>query len=49
MIENLQTTLLQWLPLSVLVAGAVAFGIGGIDTARKWWSRLEPKDDRPGA
>ena len=45
-IENLQTTLLQWLPLSVLVAGAVAFGIGGIDTAKQWWARLAPKEDR---
>ena len=48
-IENLQMTLLQGLPLSVLVAGAVAFGIGGIDTAKKWWSRSEPEDDRSGA
>lgn len=46
-IENLQTTLLQWLPLSVLVALAVAFGIGGIDTAKKWWARMEPKDRPP--
>ena len=46
-IENIQTTLLQWLPLSVLVAGAVAFGIGGIDTAKKWWTRLAPREDRP--
>ena len=46
-IENLQTTLLQWLPLSVLAAAAVAFGIGGIDTAKKWWARLAPKEERP--
>ncbi len=44
--EDIQTTLLQWLPLSVLVTAAVAFGIGGIDTAKKWWAKLNPRDDR---
>ena len=41
--SNIQNTLLQYLPLSVLVAFAVAFGVGGIDTARKWWATyLDP-------
>lgn len=44
--ENIQATLLQWLPLSILVTGAVAFGIGGIDTAKKWWAKLDPKTDK---
>ena len=45
--ENIQATLLQWLPLSILVTGAIAFGIGGIDTAKKWWAKLDPKTDKP--
>lgn len=41
--DNIQNTLLQYLPLSVLVAFAVAFGVGGIETARKWWAQyLDP-------
>ncbi|NNC39190.1 MAG: hypothetical protein HKN95_00750 [Acidimicrobiia bacterium] len=44
--ENIQATLLQWLPLSILATGAVAFGIGGIDTAKKWWAKLDPKTDK---
>ena len=45
--ENIQATLLQWLPLSILVTGAIAFGIGGIDTAKKWWAKLDPKTNKP--
>lgn len=43
--DKVENTLLQYLPLAVLVAGVIAFGIGGIDTAKKWWARLAP---RPG-
>ena len=39
---KIENTLLQYLPLSVLIAGTIAFGVGGIDTAKKWWRRLEP-------
>lgn len=41
---KIENTLLQYLPLSVLVAGTIAFGIGGIDTAKQWWKKLAPKD-----
>ena len=27
------------------IAFAVAFGIGGIDTAKQWWGRLAPRND----
>lgn len=27
------------------IAFAVAFGVGGIDTAKQWWTRLAPKND----
>lgn len=40
--ERIQNTLLQYVPLSILVAGTIAFGVGGIDTARQWWRKLEP-------
>lgn len=42
-ISKVENTLLQYLPLSVLVAGAISFGIGGIDTAKQWWRKLAPK------
>lgn len=40
--DKIQNTLLQYLPLSVLVAGTIAFGVGGIQTAKLWWAKLEP-------
>lgn len=41
--SNIQNTLLQYLPLSVLVAFAISFGVGGIETGRKWWAKyLDP-------
>ncbi len=44
---RIQNTLLQYLPLSVLIAGTIAFGVGGIETAREWWRRyLSPKGGR---
>ncbi|NDL55526.1 mechanosensitive ion channel family protein [Phytoactinopolyspora mesophila] len=43
--DKIENTLLQFLPLSILLAGVIAFGIGGIDTAKKWWTKLAP---RPG-
>lgn len=43
--EKVENTLLQYLPLAVLVAGAIAFGVGGIKTAERWWAKLAP---RPG-
>lgn len=47
--DKIENTLLQYLPLAVLVAGVIAFGIGGIDTAKKWWTKLAPRpgDDEP--
>ena len=31
------------------IAFAIAFGVGGIDTAKKWWARyLAPRDSGPG-
>jgi hypothetical protein len=31
--------------VAIAVSIAIAFGVGGIDTAKKWWSRyLAPKD-----
>jgi TRAP-type C4-dicarboxylate transport system permease small subunit len=30
---------------SLAIAFAIAFGVGGIDTAKKWWAKyLTPKD-----
>ncbi|GIU91866.1 MAG: hypothetical protein KatS3mg011_0772 [Acidimicrobiia bacterium] len=43
--SKIENTLLQFLPLSALVALAIAFGVGGIDTARKWWAKLAPPED----
>ncbi|PSL04054.1 putative transporter (transmembrane protein) [Haloactinopolyspora alba] len=47
---KVENTLLQYLPLAVLVAGTIAFGIGGIKTAQQWWEKLAPRPDggRPG-
>lgn len=42
--SKIENTLLQYLPLSVLVAATIAFGIGGIDTARQWWAKLSPRN-----
>lgn len=40
---KIENTLLQYLPLSVLVAATIAFGVGGIGTARQWWTKLAPR------
>ncbi|MPZ52983.1 MAG: hypothetical protein GEU79_09675 [Acidimicrobiia bacterium] len=40
--SSIQNTLLQYLPLSILIAATIAFGVGGIDTARKWWAKVDP-------
>ncbi|WP_198663573.1 mechanosensitive ion channel family protein [Jiangella endophytica] len=46
--SKIENTLLQYLPLAVLVAGTIAFGVGGINTAREWWTKLSPSNfDRP--
>jgi len=43
---RLQQTLLQYVPLSVLVAATVSFGVGGIDVAKRWWEKyLTPKNE----
>ena len=35
--------------LAIAASAAVAFGVGGIDTAKKWWSRyLSPKTEHGG-
>lgn len=47
-IAKISNTLLQYLPLSVLVAAAIAFGIGGIDTAKQWCAKLSPKSGSGG-
>ncbi|NEE02194.1 hypothetical protein G1H10_18625 [Phytoactinopolyspora halotolerans] len=41
--SKVENTLLQYLPLSILVAGAIAFGVGGIKTAQQWWAKLAPR------
>lgn len=41
--SKIENTLLQYLPLSVLVAATIAFGVGGIGTAREWWGKLAPR------
>jgi hypothetical protein len=43
--SKVENTLLQYLPLSVLAAGTIAFGIGGIGTAKEWWAKLSPRPD----
>lgn len=42
--SKIENTLLQYLPLAVLVAGTIAFGVGGINTAREWWAKLSPSN-----
>lgn len=44
--DKVENTLLQYLPLAVLVAGVIAFGVGGIKTAQQWWEKIAP---RPGS
>ncbi|NED93895.1 hypothetical protein G1H11_01030 [Phytoactinopolyspora alkaliphila] len=41
--DKVENTLLQYLPLSVLVAATIAFGVGGIKTAQQWWAKLAPQ------
>lgn len=43
-IEAVIDATLRFLPAGIIVAGAIAFGVGGIDTAKQWWARyLTPK------
>lgn len=44
--SKVENTLLQYLPLSVLLAATIAFGVGGIKTAQEWWTKLAPRPDR---
>ncbi|TDE07391.1 mechanosensitive ion channel family protein [Jiangella asiatica] len=46
--SKVENTLLQYLPLSILAAGTIAFGVGGIKTAQEWWRKVAPRPtDRP--
>jgi Conserved TM helix len=42
-VSKVENTLLQYLPLSILLAGTIAFGVGGIKTAQQWWAKLAPR------
>ncbi|TDC47186.1 hypothetical protein E1212_25030 [Jiangella ureilytica] len=42
--SKVENTLLQYLPLAILAAGTIAFGVGGINTAREWWAKLSPSN-----
>lgn len=42
--SKVENTLLQYLPLAVLAAATIAFGVGGINTAREWWAKLTPSN-----
>lgn len=42
--SKIENTLLQYLPLAILAAGTIAFGVGGINTAREWWRKLSPSN-----
>jgi hypothetical protein len=41
--SKIENTLLQYLPLSILVAATIAFGVGGIKTAQQWWTKFAPR------
>ncbi|WP_158543006.1 mechanosensitive ion channel family protein [Phytoactinopolyspora halophila] len=43
--SKIENTLLQYLPVAVLLAGVIAFGVGGINTAKQWWAKLAPRPD----
>ncbi len=38
-IEAVIDAVLRFLPAGIVLAGAIAFGVGGIDTAKQWWAR----------
>lgn len=42
-VSKVENTLLQYLPLSILLAGTIAFGVGGIKTAQQWWAKVAPR------
>ncbi|WP_053202983.1 mechanosensitive ion channel family protein [Jiangella muralis] len=42
--SKIENTLLQYLPLAILGAVTIAFGVGGINTAREWWAKLSPSN-----
>ncbi|WP_158602872.1 mechanosensitive ion channel family protein [Jiangella rhizosphaerae] len=42
--SKIENTLLQYLPLAILGAATIAFGVGGINTAREWWTKLSPSN-----
>lgn len=46
---KIENTLLQYLPLSILVAGTIAFGVGGIKTAQQWWEKIAPRSGGGGS
>ncbi|WP_166351211.1 mechanosensitive ion channel family protein [Phytoactinopolyspora limicola] len=41
--DKIENTLLQFLPLAVLLAAVIAFGVGGIKTAQQWWAKVAPR------
>lgn len=41
--SKIENTLLQYLPLSLLAAATIAFGVGGIKTAQQWWAKVAPR------
>lgn len=43
--SKVENTLLQYLPLAVLAAITIAFGVGGIKTAQEWWAKVAPRSD----
>ncbi|SDS79299.1 Conserved TM helix [Jiangella sp. DSM 45060] len=45
--SKIENTLLQYLPLAILGAVTIAFGVGGINTAREWWAKLSPSNFDP--
>jgi hypothetical protein len=42
--SKVENTLLQYLPLAILAAATIAFGVGGINTAREWWAKVSPSN-----
>lgn len=45
LVTTVVTSFFGALGVAVGVALAIAFGIGGIETARKWWEKFAPKAD----
>ncbi len=42
LVNAVVTSFFGALGIAIGVSFAIAFGVGGIDTAKKWWARLEP-------